>query len=510
MGSAPLAPVSLSASGTNGLNLQASNTILESVWATKAQNLVFDNTNRLSTRLGWLALNATPMSGSPVVSQVFEYTPVTGANQVVSTGGNKLYKGTTTLTDITGAVTVTADNWKIVNFNGNAYGLQTSHNLIVWTGSGNFANVTAASGTVPDGNELLSAFGRLWGTDSTGQVIKYCNLLDATNWNIAGAGSINLTSVWGTGNDAVVALASFNNLLVVFGNRNIILFEDGSGSKLGLDPINIRVVDIVPGIGCTARDSVQNVNGDDLVFLAASGVQSLKRVIFERSNAIQNLSLNVRDSLNVAVSGVTPSTIRSTYNAYYGVYLLCLPAAAVMYVFDTKRPLQDGTWRVTMWDHFTPTALVTLHDSLTTYSGLTGKLFQYTGNLDNSTAFRSTFESGWLDLGPDLQNRQKALKRLSAMFSASGATVMSYKWAYDFSDDFRTAQVSIVGTTSNAMWGVSQWGLDSWGGGIALYNVEVPGNSTGQYIKVGIDCPSSTVFFSLNQMQIYAKIGRIT
>src|SRR6185437_4788529 len=117
---------------------------------------------------------------------------------VISTGGNSIYAGTTSLTNITGTLTPTADNWKFVNFNGLCYGLQSGHPLIQYTGTGNFTAVSAASGSVPNGNELLSAFGRLWGSDSTGQVLKYSQLLDATNWSVTGAGSFNLTSVWGT------------------------------------------------------------------------------------------------------------------------------------------------------------------------------------------------------------------------------------------------------------------------------------------------------------------------
>lgn len=494
--------------GAKGLNLQSSGSLLDPAWATKAQNMVFDTSGRLASRNGWSLLNATPMSGSPVVSQIFEYTPITGANQVVSTGGNKLYKGTTTLTDVTGAVVPTANNWKLQNFNGSAYGLQASHPLIVWNGSGNFAAVTASSGTVPDGNELLSAFGRLWGTDSTGQVIKYCNLLDAAAWSVAGAGSINVTSVWGTGNDSIVALASYNNLLVVFGSRNIIIFQDGTGSKLGLDPVNIRVTDIVSGIGCIARDSVQNINGDDLVFLSASGIQSLKRVIIERSNAIRNISLNVRDYLLSTAGSETPAGLRSTYNSFTGFYLLLAPVNGLLFCFDTKVTLDDATWRCTIWDHFIPTALVTLKDNATTYSGLAGQLYQYLGQSDNGVAYSASYESGWLDLDPQIRTRLKMLKRLQCLFANVGGGTLTLKWSYDFSDAFFVAQVALqVG--SQAEWTFSEWGLDEWGGGQGIYSVETPASGEGQFVKIGAAATINNSQFALQHLQLYAKVGRV-
>lgn len=508
MSSAPLIPLSLVVMGAKGLNLQSASSLLEPSWATKATNMIFDQSGRLASRNGWAVLNSTPMSGSPTVKQIFEYLPITGSNQIVSTGGNKIYKGTTTLTDVTGALTPSADNWKFVNFNGNVYGLQASHPLIVWNGTGNFAAVTAASGSVPDGNELLSAFGRLWGADSTGQVIKYSQLLDATNWNVTGAGSINLTSVWATGNDAVVALASYNNYLVVFGSRNIIIFADGSGSKLGLDPNNIFVQDIISGIGCIARDTVQNVNGDDLVFLSSSGVQSLKRVIIERSNAIRNISLNVRDYLNSTAGSELASGLRSTYNAFSGFYLLLAPISGVVFCFDTKLTLEDGTWRCTLWDSFIPTALYTLHDNATTYSGNAGQLFQYTGQTDNTNSYIVNYESGWLDLDPQVRSRLKMLKRLGCVFANTGGGVLTLKWGYDFADTLSAYQTTVP-TGSTAEWGTAEYGLDEWGGGMLIYNVEAPSSGDGQFLKIGASCSISNSQFALQHLQLYAKIGRI-
>ena len=494
--------------GAKGLNLQSASSLLEPTWATRASNMVFDVSGRLASRNGWSLLNSTPMSGSPAIRQIFEYLPISGTNQVVSTGGSKIYSGTNTLTDRTGALTPTADNWKFVNFNGNVYGLQASHPLIMWNGSGNFSAVSATSGAVPDGNELLSAFGRLWGSDSTGQVVKYCDLLDATNWSVTGAGSINLTSVWGTGNDSIVAIASFNNLLVIFGSRNIILFQDGSGSVLGLDPINIQVSDIVSGVGCIARDSVQNVNGDDLVFLSSSGIQSLKRVIIERSNAIRNISLNVRDYLNATAGSELGSGIKSTYNSLNGFYLLLAPLSGLIFCFDTKVTLEDGTWRATVWDTFVPTALYTLHDNATTYCGKAGQLFQYLGQSDNGTPYNAVYESGWLDLDPQVRTRLKQLKRLACIFSNNGGGILTLKWAYDFSDSFSASQFSLM-TSSVAEWGSAEWGLDEWGGGQNILNVETPALGGGQYIKVGAQMPINNSQFAIQQLQLYAKVGRV-
>jgi hypothetical protein len=508
MANTPVAPISLVATGVMGLNLQASATLLTPQWATRADNLVFNNQGILTSRSGWTVANSTPMTGSPTVQQIFEYTPISGSNQVISTGGNKLWSGTTTLTNITGALTPSADNWKFVNFNGNVYGLQASHPLISWNGTGNFAAVTAASGSAPNGNELLGAFGRLWGSDSTGQVLKYSQLLDATNWNVAGAGSINLTSVWGTGNDSIVALASFNNLLIVFGSRNIIIWGDNSGSVLGLDPSAITVTDLIPGIGCMARDSVQNVNGEDLVFLSYSGVQSLRRLIIERSNATRNISMNVRDQLLQSAVSENPNNIKSTCNPVQGLYLLIFPTSQNIFAFDTRQVLQDQTWRVTQFTNFYPTALYTLHDNATTYGGYAGQLFQYSGNQDNGTSYTASYTSGWFDLGEQLNTRLKILKRLGTILNSTGSGTLNLRWQFDFSGSWFNYQIPIMVSTSGGF-GSSQFGYDMFGPAAYGASVEAPGQGKGQYVQIGVDWPVNGAGFTLQHMELYAKVGRV-
>jgi len=512
-GNAPLLPISKVATGKYGLNLQSQGSLLPTEWATQADNMIFNNQGILTTRFGWGApLNATPMSGSPAIRSIFQYVPTSGSNQIVSAGGNHIYSGTTTLTDITGALTPSADNWKFVNFNGLVYGLQTGHPLIQWNGTGNFAATTAASGSVPNGNEILSAFGRLWGTDSTGQLLKYSQLLDATNWSVTGAGSFNLTSVWGTGNDAIVALAAFNNLLIVFGSNNIVIWGANNNSVLGMDPNTMFVVDLIPGIGCVARDSVKNISGEDLVFLSYTGLQSLKRVIIERSNATRNISLNVRDNLMSIAISEPKNNIKSTYDAVSGFYLLCFPTSQTIFVFDTRLVLPDGTWRVTQWNNFFPTALWTLQDNETTYAGLNGQLYQYGDVLnisnDNGSGYTASYSSGWLDFGEELNTRLKMLKRMACVFSTTGSGTANFRWTWDFTSEWANYQIPFS-TNIPSQFGIAQFGIDNFGGNLSGLNLAFPTTGKGQYIKLGVDFFVSNDQFYIQLLEMYAKVGRI-
>ena len=510
--SAPLVPLTLVGPGFAGLNTQTSSTIMGPEWASEAQNMVFDDSGRPAARKGWASVTTTPISGTPEIVQIFEFQDLTGTKRVITATADDIFNGTTAPSSIIGTLTPAAGNWQFVNYYGKVLGLQYDEDLIYWNGTGNFAAVTAASGTVPDGNCLLSAFGRLWGSSDDGQTLKYCALLDETNWGSTGAGSINFAHIW-KGIDIITAIASFNNFIVVFGERHIVLIADDSGSELGLDPTQARVVDVIVGTGCIARDSVQNINGDDLVFLSGSGLQSLKRVIEAEGNPLRDISKNVRDELMAQVNANTLADIRSTYNANEGFYLLSIPGSGYTYCFDTRVTLQDNSWRVTRWTGITPTSMMTRADQLTTYIGNAGEVLSYSGYQDDGASYRWIYNSPWMVVSPEVADRVKLLKRMGAILSIAGAASVIFKWGFDFKSLlYSITKTSAISGVSSDEWGTAEWGEAEWGGGYfaGLNEFEVPGMGSGQFIKVGLECEIDNFSFAVQQLQLFAKVGRLT
>ena len=113
-----LLQLSVSAPGFRGLNLEQAGDILDPNWATVAENLIFDSVGRLAARNGTKDIT----TGTAAVQEViFEYN--SGVGQTIISAGNNLLQKVegTALTDITGSVTVSADNWKFQNFNEKMY-----------------------------------------------------------------------------------------------------------------------------------------------------------------------------------------------------------------------------------------------------------------------------------------------------------------------------------------------------------------------------------------------------
>jgi hypothetical protein len=511
-GGAQVEKFPLNVPGFLGLNKQSRTSVLGPEWATLLENTVLDRDNRVAARKGWQSLTDTPAGASIV--QMIEYINSAGDPEIIaSLSDDTLVRSSnngSTWTDITDSATVVDPNMQLVEFRGVVVGFQDGADPVVYDGTV-FADLSSTG--VPKGNVALSAFGRLWAKD-TPTVIKYSALLDETDWDSSDAGEIDLTSVWPS-QDEIMALAEFNNRLVVFGRRNIVMFDDEQGSVLGLDPTAARVVDIVRGLGCIARDSVVAVQGD-LWFLDPTGVQSLGRLVVQRSNPTQNVSFNVQDELLGFVASVpNQQQIRAVYSPRDSIYLLSLSLGSgsiesgVAFAFDTRGAMEDGSHRcVGIWNTLVPSAVILQEnlDLLIALKTKVGEVGRYAGHLDDGETYLMQYESGWNNLGVP---NQKLLKKVNAILFVQGNASVVYRWAFDFEESFRGQTKTFEAAGMTAQWGVDEWGEGEWGGGVSVRNESVGGAGSGEYIKIGLTVTINGSQVSLQEMGIYAKIGRV-
>jgi hypothetical protein len=90
----------IAAPGFSGLNTQDSSIQLDSGFALEAYNCVIDKYGRIGSRKGWMPVNTTALSPAGSVRSIFELVKSDG-NVVFSAANNKIYTGTTTLTNLT-------------------------------------------------------------------------------------------------------------------------------------------------------------------------------------------------------------------------------------------------------------------------------------------------------------------------------------------------------------------------------------------------------------------------
>jgi hypothetical protein len=93
--------------------------------------------------------------------------------------------------------------------------------------------------------------------------------------------------------------------------------------------------------------------------------------------------------------------------------------------------------------------------------------------------------------------------------SSNTATTVGFKWAFDFDQSFKSRTKTFSGADTGGLWDAGLWDTATWGGGTQLREGSVVPSDTGKYIKWGIDV-TITGEFSLQQLELYAKLGRMS
>jgi len=497
-----LQSINLVAPAFKGVNTEDSPLAQDPSFAEIADNAVIDKRGRIAARKGHSVLTTDKTAlGSGTVRVIKEFARSVGSNVILSAGNNKIFTGTTTLTDATpGGYTITADNWKIVNFNEKAYLFQASQAPLVYDGTSvvRLDSVAGAAGVV-QGNEVLSAFGRLWvtGVSSNPSVIYWSDLLIGHDYSGGTSGSIDISKVWPDGYDEIVSLAAHNNLLIIFGKHSIIVYE-GAAS-----PASMTLSDTVAGIGCVNRDTVQ-YTGTDVLFLSNTGLKSFGRTIQEKSMPISSLSGNISKDIIAALQNET-EFFRSVYSPEEGFYLLTFVGQDVTYCFDVRGTLENGSYRVTRWPSTSFTSFTRLDDG-TLYVGTTAGISTYTGYSDNGTGYRFKYYSPSLTFGDSA--RIKILKKLKPTLVGANSSVVFMKWAYDFDTTYATAEFT-VGTQITGFYGESEYTTVEFTGGQLTNQRSLNTTGYGTSVQVGLESEIDGSPLSLQEINVMALIGKL-
>jgi hypothetical protein len=497
-----LKSINLVAPAFKGINTEDSPLAQDPSFAEIADNAVIDKRGRIAARKGHVVITTNKTAlGSGSIRAIREFKRSSGSNVVLSVGNNKVLTGTTTLTDVTpGGYTITADNWKIVNFNDKAYLFQASHAPLVYDGSSvvRLDSVSGAAGVV-QGNEVLSAYGRLWvtGVSTNPSTIYWSDLLIGHDYSGGTSGSINISKVWPDGYDEIVGLAAHNGLLIIFGKHSIVVYQGAEA------PATMALADTVSGVGCVDRDTIQ-YTGTDVLFLSHTGLKSFGRTIQEKSLPLSSLSGNItKDIINALQTENT--FFRSTYSPEEGFYLLTFVGQDNTYCFDVRGTTENGSYRVTRWPSTGFTAYERLENG-DLQIGTSNGISKYVGYQDNGLGYRFKYYSPSLTFGDSA--RIKILKKLKpTLVGANNATVFM-KWAYDFDTTYATAEFT-VGDQVTGFFGESEYTTVEFTGGALTNQRSLNATGYGTSVVVGLEAEIDGSQLSLQEINVMALIGKL-
>ena len=490
----PLTAMSLRGPGRFGLNISQAVGTEDPRWALELTNAVFDDAGRMAARNGRNNLTTTGGHSSNTLS-VHEYVKDKDTKEILSAAGNVLYEGTETLTDVTGAITTpTNDDWKMVNFNGKCIAVQQGHAPIVYTGT-TFSTITG-TGSPPNGNDALAAWGRCWIVDEDRLGISWSALLDETTWSGAGTGNIALENYWPDGLDIILAIAEWQDRLLVFGERSVLVFVNpddiaSSPSTFALDDT------LTPGV--VGRDAVTAV-GNDLVYLSREGLRTITRAIQYESLPAALVSRNVRDQLAEDIA--SSSDYRMCYSETVGGIIA--KVGIKYWYFDAKSPTPTQDFRASQWTGIGWTACHAATDG-TVYFGDNGGIADYSGFSDDGTAYLFRYRGTWLDNN----GRTIIPKRARVGLVTSTQMNVSMVWAFDFIDQLSSETKSTGATATVSEWNSAEWGLDEWSGaGTQVKRLDFNLSGEGERVQLGLTIPIAGGV-SIEQIDAYSKVGRI-
>jgi len=497
--------ITVAAPGFAGLNTQDSPIGIDPSFAGIADNCVIDKLGRIGARKGWTEVStngASVLGSSRGIETVFEFVARDGTATVFSAGNNKIFTGTTTLAEVTLPVgyTITANNWKVVSFNNDVYFFQRDHAALVSVaGSTTLVEVVHGAHAAPEANEVLAAYGRLWAADITGNkhTVYWSDLLDGDAWHGGTAGSLDLTLVWPVGFDEVVSLAVHNDFLIIFGKKSIVAYS-GAAS-----PATMVLADTTEGVGCVARDSVQQT-GTDILFLSETGVRSFARTIQEKSMPMRDLSKNVRSDLISLLANQT-DPIKSVYSSTEAFYLLSFSNSNTIYCFDMRQALPDGSQRVTTWSSLNPYSFTVLEDN-TIYIGLEDGIVKYDSYSQGTESYELRYFSNPLDFNNTAN--LKFLKKFNLTIIGGQNTPTILNWGYDYATTF-SKQALIFDEAGFSEFGVGEYGEAVYSTGKIINKPRINTSGNGEVVTIGLEAEINAAAFSIQRIDIHALLGRL-
>lgn len=514
--SAQLQSINLVAPAFKGINTEDSPIAQDPSFAEIADNAVIDKRGRIAARKGYeiITTNKTVL-GTASIRAIREFRDNAGNSKIFSVGNNKIISGTTTLTDETpGSYTITADNWKMIDFNDSIYFFQRTYEPLVYSNSSGavekMSAVTGASGAsdIPKANEVLAAYGRLWCADVSGNksTVYWSDLLIGQNWTGGTSGSIDISKVWPDGYDEIVALAAHNGLLIIFGQHSIVVYQGAEA------PATMALADTVAGVGCVDRDTVQHT-GTDVLFLSHTGLRSFGRTIQEKSMPISTLSRTITKDIIGLIQDET-NFFRSIYSPEENFYLITFVGQNTTFCFDVRGTLEDGSYRVTRWPGSEFTAYERLADG-TLYVGTSDGIGQYKDYSDNGSSYRFKYFSPSLTFG-DI-TKLKILKKVRPTLVGANSATVFMKFAYDFGTAFSTVEFT-VGNQNPAFFNVNEFHGDDPGdesnplseftGGELTNQRSLNAVGSGTTVVVGLESDINGFALSLQEINLLALVGK--
>lgn len=457
----------------------------------------------LRTKGGNTLFNSSVMNSGANVQSLSYYKKIDGSEFLVSICGNKIYQSTSlsgTMTDVTGAVTITAaanNIWSFLTFNNVHIGFggpSTNPDApIQYTGAGNAA---ALSGTPPSAYGAVQANNRVFAfrTAAAPSLVQWCVLGNPQDWTGTGSGSQNIST---SDNDSVTAMA-------VMDNSMILVFKQNSVHKLLVNTLVSAAFPTFPlfrNVGCVGKHAA--VVADGLCYFITP--QGNMRIT-DGEKLIDEIDLPQLSYIDDIWSGIPASRLEYIQGHYvhgydYDHIVWIITAAASGSTNDTviRWDLKNQCW---LRDKTGYKANVIATTQLgTIYTGsYNGFIYQQdvssvtTEASESSANIDSYWTTGWYKFG-SFDVFKTIVESFVSFVTQTGGTIL-FSWGYDFNPYNKTQIISQLAGTAL---------YDT-----AIYDVDVYGGQTDKIQRVSLAGNGRVFQYQLRNNDSRMKINSLT
>jgi hypothetical protein len=510
----------LGAIGAAGQNTQLSDIDLPPAFGTVVVNGYLNESGKVTARKSFDRVtsdNSDLVTTNPI-QRVYRHITATGTSVLMCAGNGRIFNsdGATLTSQSSGHTT---NNWQFASLNGQIFACQVGKSLYSFADDGTTVAAVADPATPI---AIHAAFGRLWALSSDGLTLEWSDILDGDDFAAGDSGSLDLDKLHQSTRAPGIAIVSFNRQIVVLCTNQILVLglpEDlnpnGVSALHATDPsmytTPIFLRDVIPNIGCVARDSVV-VAGDDVLFLSEDGVRSLARSMAEKQgpSPMTELSALNKNALVRNMETETLANVSACWHPGESWYQLFLPTTQEIWLFDMSSKV-DGTptpktfiWRT---GATRPIYCGTWFSDEKMYYGCVGGLAR--NNLyDADDDYDLVVTSGWMSLGaPD---SLKHFKKLILSLTGGGGQDATVKWYVDFDDNnVRTRTFTLETAADPDEYNVGEYNVAEFSSGLGTAAFGIHLSNSAQFIKLEITLPVSAALVTINNAQMLYQLGRV-
>ena len=139
--------------------------------------------------------------------------------------------------------------------------------------------------------------------------------------------------------------------------------------------------------------------------------------------------------------------------------------------------------------------------------GKTGYIGEYDSYYDDTATYRMVYFTNHADLGN--VNQTSILKRLTAIIIGGSDQSVTFKWGFDFNENYRSQSVQIP-LQGTSYYNIGEYGIAEYSDGIALQTLTVNATGYGKIVQTGYESDINGAPLSIQKIEIQAKNGKLT